>query len=39
MLSTLAMFVTGVAVLAAARRRPAGDTMTVDTKVLGPDVR
>ena len=31
MLSTLAMFVTGVAVLSSARRRPTGDAMRVDT--------
>jgi cation:H+ antiporter len=39
MLSTLAMFVTGVAVLWAARRRPGGDTMLVDTSVLAHDMR
>ncbi len=39
MLSTLAMFVTGVAVLYVARRRTTGDTMQVDTHVLGHDVR
>jgi cation:H+ antiporter len=39
MLSTLAMFVTGVAVLYQAKRRPAGDVMPVDTEVLGHDVR
>src|SRR6187431_1711673 len=39
MLSTLAMFVTGVAVLYVARRRPAGDVMPVDTEVLAHDVR
>lgn len=39
MLSTLAMFVTGVAVLIVARRRPAGDVMPVDTKVLAHDMR
>jgi len=40
MLATLAMFVTGVAVLAvASRRRPPGDIMRVDTKVLGHDMR
>jgi cation:H+ antiporter len=39
MLSTLAMFVTGVAVLAVARRRPAGDVMPVDPVVLGKDMR
>ena len=39
MLSTLAMFVTGIAVLAAARGRSTGDTMQVDTTVLGHDMR
>ncbi len=39
MLSTLAMFVTGVAVLISARRRPAGDVMPVDTRVLAHDMR
>ena len=39
MLSTLAMFVTGVAVLAMARTRPAGDVMSVDTRVLAHDMR
>ena len=39
MLSTLAMFVTGVAVLWAARGRPTGDTMRVDTGVLAHDMR
>ena len=39
MLSTLAMFVTGVAVLWAARRRPTGDRMLVDTGVLAHDMR
>ncbi|HEU4672539.1 MAG TPA: hypothetical protein VFS32_06560 [Candidatus Limnocylindrales bacterium] len=39
MLSTLAMFVTGAAVLAVARRRPAGDVMPIDTVVLGKDAR
>ncbi len=39
MLATLAMFVTGAAVLAVARGRPEGDVMRVDTKVLGYDVR
>src|SRR4026207_2577305 len=33
MLSTLAMFVTGVAVLYVARRRPTGDVMPGDTRV------
>jgi len=39
MLSTLAMFVTGVAVLWQAKRRPAGDVMPVDTEVLSHDIR
>ncbi len=39
MLSTLAMFVTGVAVLYAARNRPKRDEMLVDTKVLAHDMR
>jgi Ca2+/Na+ antiporter len=39
MLSTLAMFVTGVAVLWAARRRTTGDEMRVDTVVLAHDMR
>jgi cation:H+ antiporter len=39
MLGTLAMFVTGLAVLWQARRRPQGDVMPVDTKVLGQDMR
>jgi cation:H+ antiporter len=39
MLSTLAMFVTGVAVLIVARRRTAGDVMPVDTHVLAHDMR
>jgi cation:H+ antiporter len=39
MLSTLAMFVTGVAVLLAARHRAAKDTMPVDTSVLAHDMR
>ncbi|HEY3524182.1 MAG TPA: hypothetical protein VGK63_10800 [Candidatus Limnocylindrales bacterium] len=39
MLSTLAMFVTGAAVLAVARRRPAGDVMPVDPAVLSKDAR
>jgi cation:H+ antiporter len=39
MLSTLAMFVTGIAVLGVARRRPQGDVMPVDTKVLAHDIR
>jgi cation:H+ antiporter len=39
MLSTLAMFVTGVAVLIVSRRRSAGDVMPVDTVVLAHDMR
>ena len=39
MLSTLAMFVTGLGVIAYARRRNAGRRMPVDTKVLGMDIR
>jgi cation:H+ antiporter len=39
MLSTLAMFVTGVAVLAVARNRPGRTGMPVDTKVLAHDMR
>ncbi len=39
MLATLAMFVTGVAVLYVARKRKTGDDMLVDTQVLSHDVR
>ena len=39
MLATLAMFVTGVAILVVARRRSTGDEMRVDTKVLAHDMR
>jgi cation:H+ antiporter len=39
MLSTLAMFVTGIAVLYVARKRPRGDDMPVDTAVLAHDMR
>ncbi len=39
MLATLAMFVTGIAVLWSARRRTTGDTMKVDTVVLAHDMR
>ena len=39
MLATLALFVTGVAVLAVARHRPQGDRMPVNTRVLGLDIR
>jgi cation:H+ antiporter len=39
MLGTLAMFVTGVAVLVQARKRPTGDVMPVDTRVIAADMR
>jgi cation:H+ antiporter len=39
MLATLAMFVTGVAVLIVARHRSGGDVMRVDTVVLAHDMR
>ena len=39
MLATLAMFVTGIAVLWAGRRRQTGDRMLVDTGVLAHDMR
>jgi len=39
MLATLAMLVTGVAVVLRARGRAGDDLMTVDTKVLGADMR
>jgi cation:H+ antiporter len=39
MLSTLAMFVTGIAVLYVGRGRPTGDVMQVDTGVLAHDIR
>jgi cation:H+ antiporter len=39
MLSTLAMFVTGIAVLYVGRRRPTRDDMPVDTAVLAHDMR
>ena len=39
MLATLAMFVTGIAVLIVGRRRPTGDVMHVDTRVLAHDMR
>jgi cation:H+ antiporter len=39
MLATLAMFVTGVAVIAMARKRGSDDTMRVDTGVLAHDMR
>jgi len=39
MLSTLAMFVTGVGVIFYARRRSSGRVMIVDTHVMGLDIR
>ena len=39
MLSTLAMFVTGVAVLAFRRRRATGGDLRIDARVLGHDMR
>jgi cation:H+ antiporter len=39
MLSTLAMFVTGVAVIAVGRRRPTGDRVLADGRVLAHDLR
>jgi cation:H+ antiporter len=39
MLATLAMFVTGVAVLGVARKREGRDDMLVDTRVLAHDIR
>jgi cation:H+ antiporter len=39
LLATLAMFVTGIAVLLVARNRPNGDQMTVDARTLGHDIR
>jgi cation:H+ antiporter len=39
MLSTLAMFVTGVAVIASRRRRQSGTVMPVSTSVLAHDIR
>ena len=39
MFATLAMFVTGAAVVWQGRRRPAGDVMPVDVAVLGIDMR
>jgi cation:H+ antiporter len=39
MLSTLAMFVTGLGVIGWARRRTNGRHMNVDTRVLGMDIR
>jgi cation:H+ antiporter len=39
MLSTLAMFVTGVGVIAYRRRRATGDTMPIDPTVLTHDIR
>jgi cation:H+ antiporter len=39
MLATLAMFVTGIAVVIAARKRDSGDVLQVDTHVLATDMR
>jgi len=39
MLATLAMFVTGVGVILSRRRRGSGETMVVDTRVMGLDIR
>ncbi len=39
MLATLAMFVTGIAILIVGRRRSSGDVMRVDTTVLAHDMR
>jgi cation:H+ antiporter len=39
MLATLAMFVTGVAVLFQARKRPTGDRMLINADVVGKDIR
>ena len=39
MLATLAMFVTGVGVIASARRRRTGREMQVDTRAMGLDIR
>jgi cation:H+ antiporter len=39
MLSTLAMFVTGLGVILYRKRRATGETMAVDTKVLAHDMR
>ncbi len=39
MLATLAMFVTGIGVIAWARRRSNGRQMSIDTRVLGMDIR
>jgi cation:H+ antiporter len=39
MLATLAMFVTGLAVLYQARTRPTGDRMLINTEVVGKDIR
>jgi len=38
MLSTLTMFVTGTAILILRRRRPTGEVLTVDVRVLGHDM-
>ena len=39
MLATLAMFVTGVAVIGARRRRRTGEVMDIETTVVGKDIR
>jgi cation:H+ antiporter len=39
MLATLAMFVTGIAVIGVAGRRANGDVMVIDSKVLATDMR
>jgi cation:H+ antiporter len=39
MLATLAMFATGVVVIASRARRPTGERLDLDTRVLGEDVR
>jgi cation:H+ antiporter len=39
MLATLAMFVTGVAVIAVGRHRPAGDRVLADPRILAHDLR
>ena len=39
MLATLAMFVTGIGVVAFAKRRAAGPRLVVDGKVMGADIR
>jgi cation:H+ antiporter len=39
MLATLAMFVTGIGVIAFARRRSSGERLVVDGEVMGADIR